>query len=71
MARDFKEKISHLIADQLPVFIQTHNSGFVEFLEAYYEWLEQEDNPYTTPVGLMSGRDVDKTAGSFLDYFKS
>tara|TARA_Y100000004_G_scaffold190645_1_gene248110 strand:+ start:157 stop:2064 length:1908 start_codon:yes stop_codon:yes gene_type:complete len=71
MPRDIKQKISYLIEDQLPAFIQENNPGFVDFLEAYYEWLEKEDNPYTTPVGLLATKDVDTTADSFLTYFKN
>ncbi len=71
MSRDIKQKISYLIEDQLPGFIQENNPGFVDFLEAYYEWLEKEDNPFTTPVGLMAAKDIDRTADSFLTYFKS
>ena len=71
MSRDIKQKISYLIRDQLPEFIQENNSGFVDFLEAYYEGLERADNPYTTAVGLLAARDIDTTADSFLTYFKN
>ena len=62
--------ISAIISDYLPDFIKDNHSGFVTFVEAYYEWMEKKENPYGTSATLMDTMDVDRTLDSFIDYFK-
>ena len=38
--------ISTIINEQLPDFVRDNYPLFVSFLEAYYEWLESEDQTY-------------------------
>ena len=62
--------ISAIISEYLPNFIKDNHSGFVTFVEAYYEWMEKKENPYGTSATLMDTMDVDRTLDSFIDYFK-
>ena len=59
-------KNSYLISQQVPEFVLTQYPAFVEFIEAYYQWLEQG---YTTNK-LESLLDIEDTLSRFLKYFK-
>lgn len=61
-----KPKVSSLIAGQLPEFIQSDYQTFIAFLEAYYDYLDQN-----VLVDYSSVSDIDSTYDSFLQYFKS
>lgn len=61
-----RPKLSRLVSSQLPEFIREDYGTFVSFLEAYYEFLQQN-----TLDDLYAVRDVDKTLDVFLDNFKS
>jgi hypothetical protein len=60
-----RPKLSRLVASQLPGFIRDDYPTFVAFLEAYYEYLEQND------ANLYDLRDIDKTLDRFIEYFKN
>jgi len=60
-----KPKISSIVASQLPEFVRDEYQTFVDFLKAYYEFLE---NTQEDPVTL---KDLDTTLDSFIKYFKS
>jgi hypothetical protein len=62
-------KISSAVSDILPGFVSNNHQGFVDFMEAYYEWMEQIENPHGTSVTLVDLMDVDKTFDSFIEYF--
>mgnify|MGYP003112193779 CR=1 FL=1 len=62
--------ISSIISEYLPAFVRDNHSGFVNFVEAYYEWLEKKANPYGTSATLMDTMDIDRTLDTFIDYFK-
>ena len=59
-----KPKLSSLVASQVPEFVRSDYQSFVAFLEAYYEYLD------STQQNLEDLRDLDKTLGSFIRYFK-
>ena len=65
------KKISLLVASQLPQFIRDEEeyAKFVSFVEAYYEWMEQEGNVADYTKNLLSYRDIDTTIDRFLKYF--
>jgi len=65
-----EKPISSIVSEYLPSFIQDDHNGFVNFIEAYYEWMEQKANPYGTSATLMDTMDIDRTLDSFIDYFK-
>jgi len=64
-------KTSLLIPSQLPEFIRDNPDygNFVLFLQAYYEWLEQNNNTLDYSKNLLSYSDVDSTTNDFLNYF--
>ena len=68
---DSGQKTSLLIPSQLPEFIRDEPSydNFVLFLQAYYEWLEQNDNITDRSKNLLNYKDIDNTTSEFLDYF--
>lgn len=59
-----RPKISSIVASQLPEFVRDDYQTFVDFLKAYYEFLE------TTQQDPVSLRDLDTTLDSFITYFK-
>lgn len=65
-----KEKLSSLVTSQLPEFIQSDYTTFVAFLEAYYEFLEQDQNAQELLQNARSYNDVDRTINSFVEYFQ-
>ncbi len=63
-------RLSTIVAEQLPDFIRQDHPIFVEFLEKYYEYLEQPGNPVYELKRFQDNYDVDKTREEYLKYFK-
>jgi hypothetical protein len=65
------QKTSLLIPSQLPGFIRDNPdySNFVLFLQAYYEWMEENGNVTNESKNLLNYDDVDTTTSQFMDYF--
>jgi len=65
------QKTSLLIPSQLPEFVRDDPSygNFVLFLQAYYEWMEKNDNVTDRTKNLLNYKDIDQTSAEFLDYF--
>lgn len=61
-----KIKTSTIVASQLPDFIRDDYPAFIQFIEAYYEFLEQAD-----PKDLAQIRSIDDTLDVFIDHFKA
>lgn len=59
-------KQASLVSQQIPEFIRTEYPVFVAFLEAYYEYLDQN----TITRKLTSAKDIDETLDLFIDSFK-
>jgi len=66
----FHERISAKVEGQLPAFVKQDHRTFVAFMEAYYEYMEQEGKPYEIIGSLDNYANVDKTVDEFLQYFK-
>ncbi len=66
---DIDNGVSFLLKDQIPDFVVTDHSKFLDFLTAYYEWMETEGNPKYESNKLLDLRDIDDTIDSFIDYF--
>jgi hypothetical protein len=58
-------RISNIVASQLPHFVRNDHENFVRFLEAYYEYLEQNGKPIDFLKNALDYRDVDKTLNDF------
>lgn len=55
-----------LVPQQVPEFVRAEYPAFVEFLQAYYEWLNDEYS-----LGKFGDLiDIDKTVDSFVDNFR-
>lgn len=54
-------KTSHLISSQVPNFVRDDHGRFVEFLEEYYRFLEQEGQVNNTTKNLLKNKDIDQT----------
>lgn len=63
------EKLSSLIALQLPEHIRSDHSTFVSFLEAYYRYIEQDEHAQEIIQNAKSYDDIDHTINSFIQYF--
>jgi hypothetical protein len=65
------QKTSLLIPYQLPEFIRDNPeySNFVTFVQAYYEWMEQNDNVTDRTKNILNYTDVDKTTSEFINYY--
>ena len=66
----FDERISVKVEGQLPGFVKQDHETFVAFMEAYYEYMEQEGKPYEIIGNLDKYANLDKTTDDFLKYFK-
>jgi hypothetical protein len=62
---------SLLIPSQLPEHIRDDPAyaNFVVFLQAYYEWLEEDGNITERAKNLLNYKDVDKSTDEFLKYY--
>lgn len=54
-------KISNLITSQVPFFVRNDHENFVSFIEAYYEFLEQQSGVLNTSRNLLDQSDLDQT----------
>jgi hypothetical protein len=62
---------SLLIPSQLPEHIRDDPSyaNFVTFIQAYYEWMEQDGNVTDRSKNLLNYTDIDSSIDDFLNYF--
>jgi len=65
--------VSIFIEDQVPEFVAIDHSGFVDFIEEYVKWSESLDggNPKYEAFNLPNTANIDKTATTFIETFKS
>jgi len=65
-------KTSALVSSQLPKFISDdpNYSTFVLFLQAYYEWMEEQGGATYGAKNIPNYYDIDKTLDSFLDHYR-
>lgn len=64
-----QNRLSLLIEEQLPDFIQTDYSMFVTFLKAYYEFLEQNNSAQEVLQDITKYADIDKTTNELITRF--
>ena len=68
MATD--KKTSTLIAGQLPDFVLEEGPKLQRFIEAYYEFMEQNGGAVDGTKNLLAYQDIDTTTNDFLRYFR-
>jgi hypothetical protein len=64
-------KISSLISSQVPSFVRDDHPKFIAFLEAYYEYLEQEGKVVSGAKNIRELMDIDTTVDAFAEYLYS
>ena len=66
-----QQKTSLLVPQQLPKFISEDPAyeNFVLFLQAYYEWMEENGNVLDFSKNILNYTDVDNTTDQFMQYF--
>ena len=70
MPAEINDKISIFVKDQFPEFYAEDGPMFREFVEAYYEYLEQTGKSLDYSRNLIEYQDVDQSTAEFLDQFK-
>jgi hypothetical protein len=60
-------KISTLVYSQLPFWTRNDHPTFVAFLEAYYEYMEQEGKTVERGKNVLNYPDIDKTIPEFAE----
>lgn len=64
-----QNKLSILIQDQLPEFIQSEYTTFITFLKAYYEFLEQNNQAQEVLQDIRKYSDIDNTSEELVTKF--
>lgn len=76
MEFSIEKKISNFIESQFPQFYLDEGAKFVDFVKAYYEWMENEGTqlikagPVNHARNLYDYRDIDNTLNAFLEHFQ-
>lgn len=61
-------RTSDILVSQLPWFVRNDHPQFVQFLEAYYEWMEQSGQTMDTFEKLADSRDIDQSLSQFQSH---
>jgi hypothetical protein len=64
-----QNRLSLLIENQLPDFVQTDYGMFVTFLKAYYEFLEQNNQAQELLQDITKYADIDETSEEMINKF--
>lgn len=59
-------QVKDILTRQLPEFVRNDYPAFIEFMKAYYEWVD-----ITSPGKLETLVDIDTTIDDFIQYFKT
>lgn len=62
------KKIAPFVEKQFPDFYQEEGANFIQFVKAYYEWLDT-DGPISKSRALAETTDIDTTAEEYLQHF--
>lgn len=62
-------KVSTLINSQVPFFVRNDHPNFVRFVEAYYEWMEQNGETINAIKLLRDHNNIDETIDPYLEHF--
>lgn len=61
--------ISLLVRQQLPEYIRSDYDTFAEFVESYYEWMDQTGNAINLSKNIPTYMDLDTTLDDFITFF--
>ena len=70
MSYQVEKTISTIIKNDFPSFYDDEGSLFVDFIMAYYEWMEKENNTIYHSRRYLDYRDIDTTVDQFILHFK-
>lgn len=68
--KEIQDLIHPLVQSQFPAFYQEEGPLFIEFVKAYFKWLETTNQQLYFSRNLLEYRDIDKTINDFLVHFK-
>jgi hypothetical protein len=71
MAKFPNRTISQFIPHQLPEFVRENYQTFIDFLQAYYEWMEESGNLTNAVTNVLDYRDIDETLDQFISHFQN
>ncbi|MFA7302059.1 MAG: hypothetical protein WC069_07140, partial [Candidatus Shapirobacteria bacterium] len=60
-------RTSNLISTVVPSFIRSDHPRFVEFLEAYYKFMEQETGVLNVSKNMLNYRDIDQSSNTVFE----
>ena len=63
--------ITPFIESQFPSFYREEGRDFIAFVEAYFEWLEKEENVIGQSRKLLNNIDIDESLQDFIKHFKN
>ena len=63
------DKLSSILKYKLPDFVREDHELFVAFVQAYYEWMEQEGQAHHFLQTYRENMDVDRASDAFIDEF--
>jgi len=61
--------VSLLVRQQLPEFVRNNYDTFVDFVSAYYAWMDSTGQVMNLSKSLPSAIDLDASLTSFIEYF--
>ena len=65
------QKIASLVKEQLPEFVRSDYQTFVAFIEAYFEFLEEDQGARDSIRNARKYEDIDGTIDDFIGQFKA
>jgi hypothetical protein len=69
--KTLEKYISQFTGDLFPAFYKEEGPNFIAFVQAYYEWLETNDQALYEARRLPEYRDIDQTLDDFIVFFKT
>lgn len=63
-------EISDLVKQHFPQFYWEDGPAFVEFIKAYYEWLQDPENPVGQARSRYKQFDIDTASAKFLEHYR-
>lgn len=67
---NIEKSIVPFIEAQFPSFYEQEGPNFIEFVKAYYSWMEENGKPLVEARNLFDYRDIDNTLEDFLEHFQ-
>lgn len=68
---NIEKQITPFIEAQFPQFYSEEGPLFIEFMKAYYAWMQAQGNVTNESRSLLEYRDIDTTLDNFVIYFKN